>query len=287
MEDFEKLALERQKIIIEHFKKEWFENLNSNLKFIKEFGGIIDFRRKYERKKPAIVIGAGPSLEKNYFLLEKVDREKTIIIATDKANSMTNYIADFVISVDSQKEVANFFEASRTSHQILIALVFVNPLVINKWQGMIKFFNPSNSDFLKLSKEERIFDNLEKQTGKIGRMKQVGFVGLQAIEFAKYISCYPIILIGMDFGWTDNKTYAFSEKYSDEELSKMPFSHPCFYSKYPSGEIVQGYTSIILYEGSILAKLYYAKDEEVINCTEGGTLPTDMTFQEAIEKWLM
>ncbi len=187
------------KATLKRFQKVWLKNTIKNSLFYFKTPGIIDIRHNFE-KKPAVIIGAGPSLSKNIEILKEY-MDKVVIISTDTAyaNLCGHGIqADFVISVDPQDK--NMF-------YLLYAFNNKTALVMDSaasFLGLLKY-NPSNTYFF-----DTIFpfyNELKQFWGEKGSLLCGGSVSTTAFDLARYLKCDPIIFIGQDLAYSKKHTH--------------------------------------------------------------------------------
>ena len=104
---------------------------------------------------PVVIVGAGPSLEKNIQYLEKAQKAGFAILCCDNALKTvmrhTNVVPDLVLFLDAQEEVRKFFEAEAdhkaafrrqaidTSNIPAVFFVGTHPAVLDAWKSPKKF----------------------------------------------------------------------------------------------------------------------------------------------------
>lgn len=93
-----------------HFGVDIVENILSNYKYLPGSNYLLELREKIPKDAPAIIVAAGPSLDKNIEDLKRA-QGKAIIIATDTAlRSLYKHgiKADFTVSLDPKKPTSYF-----------------------------------------------------------------------------------------------------------------------------------------------------------------------------------
>ena len=124
------------------FNQIWQRNFLSNRNAIQRNPGVIALKNRF-RDIPCIVVGAGPSLDKNIRYLRKAC-EKAIILCCDAALKPLlshNIVPNFVVVLDPQEEIARFLSNVPQSGITLVVPTIVHPNIIELWQGDILYFN--------------------------------------------------------------------------------------------------------------------------------------------------
>jgi len=151
---------------------------------------------------PAIIVGAGPSLEKNVALLKEV-RDRAVIIAVDRALGLLlplGITPHLVPSIDFseinynekyaplQVEEKLFMVFSQTMHH-KITKTFWGPKFVMHMAGSLS-------------------NILSYYWGDKGSVSAGLHVGHLAFTLANAMGCNPIIMVGMDLAYTEDKIHA-------------------------------------------------------------------------------
>jgi hypothetical protein len=176
----------------------------------------IDALKGALKKKPALVLGAGPSLSSQ---LEKIEKlyKSVYIIAVDTALEplLTVGIApDLVVTLDAQFYNTldfhySFIKASDTTGSILVADLMAYPKIIRLWGGPLYFSKTSTNDGTNHDSHPLI-SVLEESFGSIGDLRCGGSVATSAIDLALHLGASPILLAGCDFAYTGYATHVSS-----------------------------------------------------------------------------
>lgn len=163
-------------------------------------------------KNAAIIVSAGPSLEKNVSQLE-LFKGKALIIAVDsaiKTLEINNIEPDIVVTIDSEKRL-DFIEGT----------LFRNiPLIIE---------TTGNSDIHRIHNGRRfyaatgeIYTNklIKKFNKSVGYMKTGGSVANSAFSFVLECGFKNIILVGQDLAYPNNKLHA-EATYVDKKENEL------------------------------------------------------------------
>ena len=184
------------------FSSEWLDTLLSNLVYMKDSTPINVYKDKY-KDIPAIIVSAGPSLSKN---IKKLRNVKNAIIISGGRNLNTllenGVKPTFLASVDSTDISHKHVEDNIENIDI--------PLL---------YYNATNKDIVKKHTSNKIFytdnefirDIFEIDIPHLGGG---GSVAHFSTNFALYAGCNPIIFVGQDLAYTDEK------QHDDSSLNK-------------------------------------------------------------------
>ena len=196
------LSIVDKKIInintISRFDKLWAYNIASNVAEISTHYGANKFFDKY-KNIPAVIVSAGPSLEKNIRKLKEM-KNKALIIAVDTAMKPLfshNISPHFVITIDPQKKNSKYFRNVDFKDSVLIAESSVDKEAIDSFNGAIYFIN-SIFPLAKYFMEE---------LGNRGDITAGGSVSTAAYDFAIRIGANPIIMVGLDLSFPNYQTH--------------------------------------------------------------------------------
>ena len=124
------------------FSDLWRRNFQANLNAIQNHPGVEKLKDKF-RDSASVLVGAGPSLDKNIFHLPLV-REKAVIIASDAALKpllRQGVVPDFVMVLDPQDDIVKFFTGVPHRGITLVVPTIVHPRVLDLWEGSVVFYN--------------------------------------------------------------------------------------------------------------------------------------------------
>lgn len=260
---------------------------------INGFNGIqhlfnsFDFRSLKEQynKVPAIIVSAGPSLDKNFKLLREVKGNALIIAAeTIQEKLLRNGIVPDIVSV---------LERGMNVYESYFANKELNPEVVLFGQTVIEdlIFSTYPGKSVVCIKQGPIFETW--LAGRLGGMNSFNpgqSVANMNFSIARILGCDPIIFIGQDLAFSDDRrTHAqgtVTEKQTAEEFLKK-FDHEIIKVKGNYADFVE--TGEIYYQFLRWFELEIPKTEaQVINATEGGAYIKGtvlMTLREAIDRY--
>ncbi len=155
--------------------------------------------------KPAVVVSAGPSLEKNLSLLADPSvRDSVVIIAVQtvlKTMLSRGIKPHFVAAIDYHEISKRFYEGLTPADVEGIRLVVepkANPAILDAFPGEVLC---ANDELIDLALGETL-------TRDLGEIEKGGTVAHLCYYFARYLGCDPVIFIGQDLGFTDGQYYA-------------------------------------------------------------------------------
>lgn len=211
MDNFHKEAIVSRNTTMT-YSHTWQENLLKNLQHVLTSYPVNVFEDKF-KDVPAIIVSAGPSLNRNIQLLKEVG-DKAVIISTDtalKALFKNGIVPHLVISIDgSEKNYEKYSEINYDN----IPLVFtpkVNYRIINKHKGKKVLFSCGDiyTEFL-----------LNKFDIQVYSLLSGGSVANNALHFATLIGANPVTFIGQDLAYTNNKSHADGTMYDGKNEIK-------------------------------------------------------------------
>ena len=238
----------------------WFNTLMGNLNEIVKSTPLNILENQY-KNKPAIIVSAGPSLSKNIDYLKEIDGRALILSGGRTLRPLVekNIEPDCLVVVDPGK--VSYDLVKDYIGNVKCPLLFydgTNSNVVNSFIG--KNIISTHNKFI-----HKIFNK------EIENINKGGSVAHSMTYFAAYMGCNPIIFIGQDLAYTDEKSHA------DIALNKYKFttfedykSDDDLYVKDIEGRDVR--TSIVLNSFKIeLEDIIKSFPEiEFIDSTEGG-----------------
>ncbi|MEM9175866.1 MAG: 6-hydroxymethylpterin diphosphokinase MptE-like protein [Myxococcota bacterium] len=156
--------------------------------------------------KPAVVVAAGPSLDKQLALLEEI-QERVVVIGigqTTGALRDAGIDADFVHVLESRDVSHQLTDAGETSDLIVAPSADADPAI---------FDVPSRAKFTVTSSGGALGVWIAEATGEKHFSIGGGTVAQGAVGMAMMLGCNPIALIGQDLAFTDGRRYAKGTAY--------------------------------------------------------------------------
>ena len=211
---------------------------------------------------PAILVAAGPSLQKNVHHLHEA-KGRSVIIAAD---TVLGYLLarrvkpDFVMSVDTQEMTFSKYEGVDIPDDV--ALVYnpaCNDNIVKHFPGpkfVTETFLPVFQWLMHCWPPKGSIE------GENQCQMHMGF------NLAQWMGCDPIIIVGQDLCYTDNRMHVKGGSYLTEDLEKAHvavgvMTHNIF------GEQVRTYTTFLNYKATFELKIQNFSGA-VYQATEGG-----------------
>ncbi len=272
------------------FSEIFYRNIFENWPNIISSPGVHSLKNKYQGI-PAIIVSAGPSLDKNISLLRKsASRVLVIAVATALKPLIKNNIeVDFVIAVDPEESTLQFFDFEKISQNTW--LVFdpcVPASVVNKF--------PDRK--IRIDSGVYLSRWLASRQGEDNFLGKTFSVAHAAFLLARYLGCNPIILTGQDLSFSQNRLHCSDSYYDQIQKDKIGSNHPLnkledhkFFELSPSfkstrnvfGQEVVTTSALNTYRDVFADKM--DGHTSIYNATEGGIpIPgvLNMTLREAI-----
>ena len=240
-----------------HFGKIWQRNIINNLKQISSDTEII-----FPKEKTAVVVAAGPSLDKKIAWI-KENREKIFIFATDtayKTLQKEQIFSDAVISIDGQNISHQHFLRKINDKTIFIFDLCGNSSCIRKIKknGNNIIFTTTGHPLITFAEQTQNTDS-----SFIFANAGTGTVTISALDFASKVGFNEIIVIGADFSFPNKKPYAKGTYLEDIYLS----------NNNRTNTIEKNYTAL-MYRTEIIKDIKYP------------TTKILQSYKEAFQKWL-
>lgn len=161
---------------------------------------------------PAIIVAAGPSLDKNIMELKRA-KGKAFIIAVDTAlNSLAkvDIIPDIAVTVDPHKPLT-LFQNPKMKKVPMVVSQYSSSSVISALSA--KKFYMGEHDYIAY-----MFDKYGKEAP--AQLESGGSVANNAFSLAQYIGFRTIILVGQDLAYTNNKKHTTDAYGGDNSFIK-------------------------------------------------------------------
>jgi len=194
------------------FNDLWRHNFLANRQRIQDNPGVRVLKNKF-KGVPGIVIGAGPSLDKNIRYLPQANG-KALIIAGDAALKPVlrhGIVPAFVVCLDPQEEIAKFLAGAPHRGITLIAPSIIHPRVLDLWEGDVLFYH-------KYAPDIPILTEIQNNIPGIGVLTPGGSVLSVAYDLAFQLAADPIIFIGQDLSYPKKNIYSRDGENEEADL---------------------------------------------------------------------
>lgn len=254
--------------------KRLVSNTLVNMKHMRKSNLVTDLIGKFPKDIPAIIVAAGPSLDKNIEELKRA-KGKAVIFAVDTAMKYLlahEILPDFIVTLDPKKSLKHLKDPR--CHEIpMFSRIDSRPQNIETNKKKIIFYNLEG--YIKA-----LYSQVGKETGSF---YSGGSVATGAFSICETLGFQRIILIGQDLAYSGDSTHAggISVDYSNAgtqiEIVEDIYGNP-IKTRYDWYVYIRWFEDAVdLFEG-----------EEVIDATEGGARikgTTIMTLKDTIDRY--
>jgi hypothetical protein len=277
---------------LNRFQKLWTRNLLNNLTEFVGNRGIAPLAKQFQGV-PCVIVAGGPSLNKNIKLLSQVQNRGLIIACNTVLQPLLrNQIEpDLVIAVDPQDILEKYFRNTKLDKAYVVCEPSVSNKIVRKFPGKIVMV----SSLFSLAKW------LEQFGPTKGEIEIGGSVATGAYGLAQIMGCDPIVFVGQDLAYTNNKFHTkgtFFEQgwiyettrfctltttYFDLMKRVEPFETEGYYE----GERVLTDRKFEMFKWWFESR-FGKTDRTIVDATEGGCSKKHckkMTFQEALDTY--
>jgi hypothetical protein len=275
-DDAVKLSLEKyfiQDSSILNFSIQLGNNFRDN---VENYTHYVDELEKDFQGKNAVIVAAGPSLDKNVELL-KQPPERTIIVAVGTVfHKLLNLgiSPDYVVFLDSQPHLYTQVEGLEQQQIPIICGSTACKKIVANYQGETYLVCQNGYDKAEEFAKERGYRTYD--TG--------GSVVTIALDICLKLGCKNIAFVGLDLAYTDNRTHA-----SDTADLAVEDGEKREWVLAADGGKIRASKLFIIYREWIERKVAGVQGTAcVIDATEGGALKKGLkrlTLKETFEKW--
>lgn len=220
---------------------------------------------------PVIIVGAGPSLEKNIEYLKEAQKYAYIFAVDAVLDKLLaeGITPDVVSTIERTDLPLKFYKKVENESDI----TFVGPNVLSK-ELLEKFnniiFTGREGDvFFRRITEHFGFNNLD-----IGsNVAHVPFA------FAEHLGCNPIIFAGLDLAYTDGRTHIAEVENNLSDEGKAAYQSGIMYVSGQEGERLETRSYFLFAKVWFENKILQNPSTHYVNSTEGGAEIIGMTNQ--------
>ncbi|MBN1531642.1 MAG: DUF115 domain-containing protein [Spirochaetes bacterium] len=171
-------------------------NLEKNAPLIARYGGLKRLVPELAGRH-AVVVGAGPSLDRHVALLGKYQfRDTCVVISADmalKALAAGGVRPRFVFSCETTP--VDYFGGIDTTSMHLVAFSCMSPVNLRRWRGDISFYNW----MIHTGEYERLWERAGRDLGYVATGN---IITTQAVSFALGCGVASLVMVGNDLGYT-------------------------------------------------------------------------------------
>lgn len=253
----------------------WLQNIEANWQWLMKLPNISDLHRVFE-KIPCVVVASGPSLSRNYSILNQIQVRALLFVASS--------VYPWLLNKNIVPSMMAILEGGDESAQFT-----ANGIDDRTWMALASSTHPNH--FSEVQDRTLVFHSerwLAKLIDQEPFVPHGGNVASAAFTMALIMGCNPIILVGQDLSYEEDTLHAKGQRYiGEEEVLK--------YRNFPmqgKSGVVYGHSAMVSYlswyEESARYLARVRPDLDLINATEGGARIRgfqEMTLEEACKKY--
>ena len=209
---------------------------------------------------PAIIASAGPSLEKHFKLLEEIG-DRALIVAPGSTTRIFNargLNAHIAMSIDSNIIQSSFYK-NFSLNSILLASYRLHPDTYKNFPNKI-YCATLSTEYL----TQYFYFWKEQEPFMIGDHASVS---MAALDMLFIMGCNPIILVGQDLSYQDNRNYADD---SANSISEKQFQRLIPDVDIYGNKVYTDYGYKAMQNDMETQNIKYGKNVKILNATEGG-----------------
>jgi hypothetical protein len=257
--------------------KKFMNTYLNNIKYISESYMINKFKDKF-RGYTAIVVSAGPSLDKNISKLKNLDDNAVIICGNRTLAPLVKLgiKPHFMCSIDCSNLIYNMTKDYLNEDIPLVFTETTNSCLIEGQTGKKIFFRYAAT---KTDIEDIVGENIDN-------IYFGGSVAHNCMDFARYLGCSTIIFVGQDLAYTDNESHAKSTSIDEDE--EMNEDERFIKVKDINGKDIYTTRALDGFRYSFERYIKLHENIDFIDATEGGVKiegTSIMTLEETINKY--
>lgn len=195
------------------YEELWFNSIAENMPKIRAGANLWDFPR--QKGRPAIIVGAGPTVNK-FKQLDALEEsvhswQKPFIICVDKMVhelQRREIRSNLTVTLDGTPEVKGFYEKIQPPSSVYLAAqeklnvaltIQTHPSVVSEVErfGKVWWFIPLWDDIKAEKSYTRTFHFMTKKF----MIQALGNVGAVSVMIASLLECDPVAFIGLDYGY--------------------------------------------------------------------------------------
>ena len=248
-------------------------NLLKNMRYVGDANCMNDYKSKFPEDIPAIIVSAGPSLNKNIEVLKKA-KGKAVIIAVDSSLRMLykhNVVPDFVVTIDANKSPVHFETYKEAYECAYFCSIGAKNSIVSSIKGRrIIYDSDDYMEAINLSNNEGI------------SVPTAGSVSTDAFSICSILGFKIIILVGQDLAYDGIYTHADNRVANDDiGTDDLQEVEDIYGNKIKTRS--DWYIFLQWYKDAV-----YKYQGEVIDATEGGAKIDGtkiLKLEEAIEEY--
>lgn len=262
----------------ERFGTAYYHNTLSNFPYLLKSYSLSNLSNLIPAGIPAILVSAGPSLDKNIQYIQSAEGRAFIVAVDSALNALLkrDIVPDLFVTVDGKKMEAHFQDER----------IKKIPMVCNLVSNMNVISNHMGKQFFISDRNEHIDKILNAHAKRLPIVESGGSVANSAYSLLELMGFKTIILIGQDLAYTDNRTHAADTvrgSWNMDITGEKIIELEGYYD-----EVVKSSNEFWIYLEWFENEIQRRKDVTMINATEGGAKihgALQMSFQEAVKTY--
>ncbi|MEA2064023.1 MAG: 6-hydroxymethylpterin diphosphokinase MptE-like protein [Gemmatimonadota bacterium] len=179
--------------------RKYLSNSLDNISAIIEHPPIRKLFGKF-RGVPAVVVSAGPSLDRNIELLRRMESSAVIICVDTSLGPLhrAGITPHLVLAADASPQNFKHLDGLGETGAALVAEPMTHPRIVSEFAG----------DIFIMSFGENLMGRLKELMGDFGVVKAWGSISTGAFDLARLLGCDPIVFAGQDLSFPGGRYYA-------------------------------------------------------------------------------
>ncbi len=192
------------------FSKDWIENFFENIIQLIQSVNLDSYESRL-KGVPAVIVSAGPSLNKNLHLINKI-KDKAVIISAGSSinilekNGVTPHI---MVGVDGGEGESRIFNNVKASDIYFAYSSSIHHEGLKNYKGPKLYFKTNVLEYTSWFEKEMDLNTKDLRSG--------ASVSNLALDIARLMGCDPIILVGQDLSYANLQSYADGAVLKDEQ----------------------------------------------------------------------
>lgn len=261
-------------------QKNWTINSMKNFPTLLETSNVLyDVDRELFRGKPAIIVAAGPSLNEEYEHLRYIKENKLAYILS--VGSAINSLIEQGIYPDATCSIDPQIDNYKVTKKVSDYSIETIPLIFGSTVGFKTVETYPGRKLHMITSPDTVSPQLLDTTKSINIVWDAPTVAAATFQLLSQLECNPIILVGQNLAYQDNKRYAAGIEYDfitnevkEEEMNKAETVKDVY------GNDIQTNISFNSMRRQLELYIQMNKNIEVINTTKGGAQIAGTSFVE-------
>ncbi|GGJ11381.1 hypothetical protein GCM10010885_20820 [Alicyclobacillus cellulosilyticus] len=263
------------------FERWWARNFVCNIPVLLQAKSVSELEGSW-RDRPVVIVGAGPSLNKNIDVLPCF-HDRALIFCVDtayRALERRGIDPHLVVTLDGSPMNAELMRGCEYSHV---------PLLIDAYSHFEISQNHKGAKLLSFgaSAHQHWWRMIAPEASQTNQLSVGGSVATAAFSLARLIGADPVICVGLDLSYPEGKCYAEGTLHDQRNVDDLRADRELYEVEDIYGNKVYTTRDYLFYL-RWFERQVKARDRTYVNATEGGALKEGweiMTLAEALGKY--